>query len=764
MKKVTDRPDHSDKTIRDMTGFSTPEESRRHLITSNPSNPHSAATTPEVPFRQTAQVTCLESKPRPGASYPLGATLDSSGVNFALFSENATKIELYLFDSSENEFARSDLAEQTDGIWHVYLPGIGAGQRYGYRVHGPYDPAKGHRFNPAKLLLDPYAKAVDGFVSWSDALFGYQVGHADADLSEDGRDSASRMPKSVVVDTTFNWEGDRQLKIPWSETIIYETHVKGLTARHPDVARELRGTYAGLACAAVVDHLKALGITAVELMPIQQSAGAKHLAEHGLADYWGYNSIGFFAPEMRYSSSKVHGQQVIECKEMVKALHGAGIEVILDVVYNHTAEGNHLGPTLCFRGIDNASYYRLDEQNPRYYTDFTGCGNTLNLLEPSTLQLVMDSLRYWVQEMHVDGFRFDLAVALGRQLNGFNRLAGFFAAIQQDPVLCQVKLIAEPWDLAQDGYQVGNFPRSWSEWNGKYRDTVREYWRGSNQTLGEFAARFTGSADLFQPRGRRPQASINFVTSHDGFTLHDIVSYGQKHNEANGEESRDGENHNRSWNCGAEGPSGDPIVKLIRVRQERNFLTTLFLSQGVPMLLGGDEIGRSQAGNNNAYCQDNEISWLDWQHADQKLLKFTQGLIALRKLHPVFQRRTWFHGRILAGSKVPDIAWFKPDGQEMSEEDWKSDFSKSVAVFLNGQLITSLDATGKPMRDDSFYVMFNAHHEQLAFRLTGGDWGQSWIKILDTAEEEISHQSQIFKADELVPIYARSVIVLRRVA
>lgn len=758
MKTVTDRPDQSVKMPRDLTGVSAPEESRRpHLITGKSRR---AATTPDVPFGHAAQATC---KPRPGVPYPLGATLDSSGVNFALFSENATKIELCLFDSSGDETARSDLTEQTDGIWHIYLPGIAPGQRYGYRVHGPYDPARGHRFNPAKLLLDPYAKAVDRAVSWSDALFGYQVGHADADLSQDSRDSASRMPKGVVVDSAFDWEGDRQLRIPWNETIIYETHVKGLTAGHPDVPRELRGTYAGFACSTVVEHLQSLGVTAVELMPIHQSASAKHLVEHSLMDYWGYNSIGFFAPDLHYSSSKVPGQQVIECKQMVKALHGAGIEVILDVVYNHTAEGNHLGPTLCFRGIDNASYYRLDQQNPRYYADFTGCGNTLNLRQPSTLQLVMDSLRYWVQEMHVDGFRFDLAVALGRELHGFDRLSGFFAAIQQDPVLCQVKLIAEPWDLAEGGYQVGNFPKSWSEWNGKYRDTVREYWRGSNQTLGEFAARFTGSAELYKPRGRRPQASVNFVTSHDGFTLHDLVSYGQKHNEANGEENRDGENNNRSWNCGAEGSSGDLIVKLIRARQKRNFLTTLFLSQGVPMLLGGDEIGRSQAGNNNAYCQDNEISWFDWQHADEKLLKFTQRLIALRKQHPVFGRRTWPHGRVLADSKVPDIAWFKPDGQEMSEEDWKSGFSKSVAVFLNGQLIASLDASGKRMTDDSFYVLFNAHDEQLAFRLTAGDWGQSWIKILDTGEEEISNQSQVCKAGELVPTYARSIIVLRRV-
>jgi isoamylase len=703
---------------------------------------------------------------RPGVPYPLGATWDGEGVNFTLFSENASAVELCLFGGPDGneEQARIEISEQSDQVWHVYLPGIASGQRYGYRVHGPYDPAAGHRFNAQKLLLDPYARTIDRPVRWSDVLFGYEIGRPDTDLKIDQRDSANVMPKSVVVDDSFDWGGDQRLRTPWNETVIYEVHVKGFTWRHPQVPREIRGTYAGLASPPAIDHLRSLGITAVELMPVHQSVSSRMLQERGLTDYWGYNSISYFAPDLRYSSTGSLGQQVTEFKSMVKALHQAGIEVILDVVYNHTAEGSHLGPTLCFRGIDNLSYYRLQPSNHRLYADFTGCGNTLNMRHPRTLQLVMDSLRYWVLEMHVDGFRFDLASALARELHDVDRLAAFFDIILQDPVLCQVKLIAEPWDLGEGGYQVGNFPVLWSEWNGKYRDAVRDYWRGAEQTLAEFATRFTGSSDLYGPTRRQPHASINFVTCHDGFTLEDLVSYNVKHNEANHENDKDGDNNNRSWNCGAEGPTGDPIVNLTRERQKRDFLATLFLSQGVPMLLAGDEIGRTQKGNNNAYCQDNELSWLDWENADQELLEFTRRLIRLHQDHPVFRRRRWFQGRPIHGQEVHDIAWFTPAGEEMSEEDWRLGFAKSVGVFLNGEAIPSPGPRGERIVDDSFYLLFNAHHEQLAFVLPAREGCYGWAKILDTSDTISGDDSTVYKPGQRLNVYARSLVVMRLVA
>lgn len=695
----------------------------------------------------------------PGEPYPLGATWDGAGTNFALFSEHATAVELCLFNGSKE--TRIKLPEVSDFSWHGYLPGIGPGQRYGFRVHGPYEPHGGHRFNPAKLLLDPYAKAIEGSVQCTDDLYGYQVGHPDVDLSQDKRDSASILPKCVVVNPSFDWEGDRQLRIPWDETVIYEISVKGFTIRHPDVPEQLRGTYSGLACPAVIDYLLSLGVTAVELMPVHQSIDDRHLVERGLRNYWGYNSIGYFAPDARYAANSERGQHIAEFKTMVKTLHQAGIEVILDVVYNHTAEGNQLGPTLCFRGIDNSSYYRLQPDDSRYYMDYTGCGNTLNMMHPRTLQLIMDSLRYWVLEMHVDGFRFDLASALARELHEVDRLGAFFDIIHQDPVISQVKLIAEPWDLGEGGYQVGNFPPGWAEWNGKYRDSVRDYWRGVDQTLGEFAYRFTGSSDLYEDSGRRPHASINFITAHDGFTLNDLVSYNEKHNQANGEDNRDGESHNRSWNCGVEGPTDDPNINKLRDRQKRNFLATLFLSQGVPMLLGGDEIGRTQQGNNNAYCQDNEISWFDWEHADKTLLEFTQRLIAFRKKHPIFRRRHWFQGRPIHGSDIFDIKWFTPEGREMSEEDWKVGYAKSLGVFLNGAGIESTNRRGEPVVDDSFYLLFNAHHKQLAFTLPEEKWGPRWVKAFATDEPLPEEGHEFYQAGSQIVVTARALVLLR---
>ncbi|MCS6927658.1 MAG: glycogen debranching protein GlgX, partial [Candidatus Binatia bacterium] len=653
--------------------------------------------------------------------------------------------------------------EQTDQVWHVYLPEVRPGQRYGYRVHGSYSPQEGHRFNPAKLLLDPYAKAIAGTVRWSDALFGYTVGHPDADLSRDERDSASGLPKCVVVDPAFSWGNDTFPRTPWHKTLIYEVHVKGFTARHPEVPQQLRGTYAGLTCPEVIDHLHSLGITAVELMPVHQFVADKHLVDRGLTNYWGYNSIGFFAPDARYSSSGVLGQQVTEFKTMVKTLHSEGIEVILDVVYNHTAEGNHLGPTLCFRGIDNASYYRLVPENRRYYMDYTGCGNTLNMTHPRTLQLIMDSLRYWVLEMHVDGFRFDLAAALARELHAVDRLGAFFDIIHQDPILSQVKLIAEPWDLGEGGYQVGNFPVLWAEWNGEYRDTVRRFWKGDGGLVGQLAYRLTGSSDLYERSGRRPYASINFVTSHDGFTLADLVSYNEKHNEANGENNQDGHNNNLSWNCGVEGPTDDPHIVALRARQQRNFLATLFLSQGVPMLLAGDEIGRTQRGNNNAYCQDNDISWVDWNldRARRELLEFTRLLIRLRHEHPVLRRRKFFQGRRIRGSEVKDLSWFRPDGKEMSDEDWNNPHARCLGLRLAGDAIEEVDTRGNRIVDDTLLILLNAHYEPLSFVLPAHRASVRWELLLDTRTASGRRRHRLLRGGEAYELEARSLALFR---
>jgi isoamylase len=674
----------------------------------------------------------------PGQPYPLGATWDGAGVNFSLFSENATAVELCLFDSPEGgkEIARIPIKDQTDRIWHLYLPEARPDQLYGYRVYGPYDPKGGNRFNPKKLLLDPYAKAIAGTVQWSDAFFGYVVGHADADLSLDKRDSSSGIPKCVVVDPAFSWGDDSPPRIPWHKTFIYELHVKGYTALHPDVPPELRGTYAGLSCPAVLNYLKNLGITAVELMPVHQFVADKRLVDRGLTNYWGYNSIGFFAPDSRYSSSGVMGQQVSEFKTLVKTLHREGIEVILDVVYNHTAEGNHLGPTLCFRGIDNAAYYRLLADNKRYYLDYTGTGNTLDMTHPRVLQLIMDSLRYWITEMHVDGFRFDLASALARELHEVDRLGAFFDIIHQDPVISQVKLIAEPWDLGEGGYQVGNFPVLWAEWNGKYRDTVRRFWRGDSGQVGELAYRLTGSSDLYEHGGRLPYASINFVTAHDGFTLHDLVSYNEKHNEANGEGNKDGTDNNLSWNCGVEGPTNDSAILSIRARQQRNFLATLVFSQGVQMILAGDETGRTQRGNNNAYCQDNEISWVDWDLDQPKLelLRFTRKLIRLFHHHAVLHRRHFFQGRKILGSEVKDLTWFRPDGKEMTEEDWRNPETRCIGLRLAGDAIEEVDARGNRILDNTLLILLNAHYEPITFVLPAHRPKMRWEILIDTRE------------------------------
>ena len=704
----------------------------------------------------------------PGNPYPQGANWDGAGVNFSLFSENATGVELCLYDDRDSnlETARIAITERTDNVWHIYLQGVKPGLRYGYRVHGPYDPNNGQRFNPAKLLVDPYAKSIDGFLQWDDALFGYTIGHPDEDLSRDDRDSAPFVPKSIVVDPYFDWRNDSLLHIPWHETIIYELHVKGFTMLHPEIPSDLRGTYAGLAHPAAVEYLKKLGITSVELMPIHHSVADRHLLDRGLTNYWGYNSLGFFAPDARFSAAGSAGDQVAEFKNMVRTLHSAGLEVILDVVYNHTAEGNHLGPTVCFRGVDNTAYYRVVEGQPRYYMDYTGCGNTLNMRHPRSLQLLMDSLRYWVTEMHVDGFRFDLAAALARELHEVDRLGAFFDIIHQDPTLSQVKLIAEPWDLGEGGYQVGNFPVLWSEWNGRYRDCVRDYWRGSDQGIAEFASRLTGSSDLYESGGRRPYASINFLTAHDGFTLNDLVSYNEKHNEDNGEENRDGESNNRSWNCGVEGPAGDNRdVNVLRGRQKRNFLATLFLSLGVPMLLAGDEFGRSQQGNNNAYCQDNELSWLDWDKVDTKQLEFAKEIIEFRKAHPVFSRRKWFQGKSIRGSDMNDLAWFRPDGEQMSDEDWGVGFAKSLGVFLNGDEIPEADAAGRRVLDQSFYLIFNAHWEPVEFVLPPEIWGQSWTRVLDTRNGDAPAEDNWQRAaGTKINIESRSLVVMRRVA
>jgi len=692
----------------------------------------------------------------PGQPYPLGATYDGMGTNFSVFSEVAERVELCLFDA-EGEETRTDLPEVDAHCWHGYLPNMGSGQRYGFRVHGPYDPDQGLRCNPSKLLLDPYAKAVDGEVVWGEPLFNYRFDDPEGSTNDD--DSAANMPKAVVTSPFFDWDHDRHPRTPWHESVVYELHVKGFTKSHPGIPEELRGTYAGLAHPVAIEYLKSLGVTAVELLPVHQFVHDHRLVDNDLSNYWGYNSIAFLAPQNDYAARGQQGQQVQEFKQMVKTLHDSGIEVILDVVYNHTAEGNHMGPVLSLKGLDNASYYRLVDDDRRFYFDTTGTGNSLNMRHPHVLQLIMDSLRYWVVEMHVDGFRFDLAATLARQFHDVDQLSAFFDLIQQDPVVSQVKLIAEPWDLGHGGYQVGNFPPLWSEWNGKYRDTVRDFWRGEDQTLAELAYRFTGSPDLYESDGRRPSASVNFVSAHDGFTLADLTSYNEKHNEANGEGNADGESQNRSWNCGEEGPTDDPGVLELRARQRRNFLGTLLLSQGIPMLLGGDEMGRTQQGNNNAYCQDNEISWLDWESMDGAMVAFTTRLIKLRANHPIFRRRRWFHGRALHGKDVLDVAWFRPDGTEMEDSDWESGFAKSMGVYLNGTEIHSTDSLGARIVDDSFLVVFNAHHGNEDFTLPPESFGPAWVKVVDTADTLAEGDQH--KAGEAFRVTGRSLVLMR---
>lgn len=706
----------------------------------------------------------------PGKPYPLGASWDGKGTNFALFSENADGVVLCLFDAQGRE-TRVPLTECSNFTWHGYVPGVGPGQRYGYRVYGPYEPEEGHRFNHNKLLIDPYAKALDGDLGHGPELFGYLWDDdPDTDLTFSEADDAHLVPKGIVIDEGFDWQGDRRLQIPWHETVIYETHVRGFTKLHPDIPKHLRGTYAGLAHPAAISHLQSLGITAIELLPVHHFlAYPGHLLSKGLSSYWGYDSLNYMAPYSGYSSSGCQGQQVVEFKQMVKALHQAGIEVILDVVYNHTGEGNHLGPTFSFRGIDNATYYRLVEDDLRYYMDFTGCGNSLNVRHPQILKMIMDSLRYWVLEMHVDGFRFDLASALARELYEVDSLAAFFDIVHQDPVISNVKLIAEPWDVGEGGYQVGNFPPLWSEWNGQYRDTVRDFWRGEDQTLAEFAYRFTGSSDLYQSNGRSPSASINFVTAHDGFTLHDLVSYNEKHNEANGEDNQDGESYNRSWNCGEEeideGETDKPDVLKLRRRQQRNFLVTLLLSQGVPMILGGDEMGRTQQGNNNAYCQDNEISWLNWDLKDENvsLLDFTRQLVFFRRQHPVFRQRKWFQGRAIHGTGVEDIAWFNPNGDEMTEEQWQIGFARAIGIFLNGEEIAAPGPQGERIIDENFYICFNAHYEAIDFTLPPLLQGREWVIQIDTNLAHFPQVGRHYREDKPIPVGERSIVILRQV-
>ncbi len=697
-----------------------------------------------------------------GAPYPLGATWDGEGVNFALFSEHAEKVELCLFDTKTQALIQTVTVKwQTDQVWHCYLPDARPGALYGYRVYGPYDPSAGHRFNPNKLLLDPYAKDITGPLIWSDAMFAYEVGHPDADLHMDERDSAASMLKSRVIDPAFTWGDDKPLRTPWHDTVIYELHVKGFTKLNPHIPERHRGTYAGLASDASIAYLKRLGVTAVELMPVHTFIDDRNLEEKGLRNYWGYNSIGFFSPDSRYSASG----NIKEFKTMVKRLHSEGIEVILDVVYNHTAEGSHLGPTLCFRGIDNVAYYRLTPEDKRYHMDYTGCGNTLNMRHPRVLQLIMDSLRYWVEEMHVDGFRFDLASALARELHAVDRLGAFFDIIHQDPVLSQVKLIAEPWDLGEGGYQVGNFPVGWTEWNGKYRDTMRAYWKGDGDLIGEMAYRLTGSSDLYEQGGRRPYASINFVTCHDGFPLRDLVSYNEKHNLANGEDNRDGESHNLSWNCGEEGETQSQHIRSLRMRQQRNFLATLFLSQGVPMLTAGDEISRTQGGNNNAYCQDNELTWMDWKPNKEKrqLLRFVQKIIQLRKEHPAFRRRYFFQGRDIRGAGVKDVTWLKPDGGEMTAEEWQQSFARCLGLFLFGELVDEHDERGQQIKDDNIILLFNSGHKGLDFTLPEEPARARWDVLLDTSYDDgTGLLGRVYHPKEAYPLKSRSMVVLRQ--
>ncbi|MBF4460333.1 MULTISPECIES: glycogen debranching protein GlgX [unclassified Pseudoclavibacter] len=694
----------------------------------------------------------------PGNAYPLGATFDGSGTNFAIFSEAAHKVELCLFDDDGNE-ERVRLHEQDAHVWHAYLPHVQPGQQYGYRMHGDYDPINGSRCNPAKLLLDPYAKATTGDIDWDQSLFSYNFGDPD---SFNDLDSAPHMMKGVVINPYFDWAGDRKPGIPYNESLIYEAHVKGLTELHPDVPEEIRGTYAGIAHPAIVEHLKRLGVTAIELMPVHQFVQDSTLIEKGLRNYWGYNTISFLAPHADYASQGTAGQQVQEFKSMVRTLHANNIEVILDVVYNHTAEGNHLGPTLSFRGIDNAAYYRLEEDDKRYYTDYTGTGNSLNMRHPHSLQLIMDSLRYWVTEMHVDGFRFDLASTLARELHDVDKLSTFFDLVQQDPVVSQVKLIAEPWDVGPGGYQVGNFPPQWTEWNGKYRDTVRDFWRGEPSTLGEFASRITGSADLYEHSGRRPFASINFVTAHDGFTLRDLVSYNEKHNDANGENGNDGESHNRSYNLGVEGPTDDPEINAMRARQQRNIIATMLLSQGVPMLLHGDELGRTQNGNNNTYAQDSEISWVHWENADEPLVEFTRAVAQLRADHPTFRRRRFFNGRVeerAEGSALPDIVWLSTDGTQMASEDWNAEFVKSMGMFLNGNAIAGRDERGEEITDVSFMVYFNASETVVEATIPSVEITSHWDIVIDTSGMHTDLEA--VEPGATIPLEPRSLVVLR---
>ncbi len=693
----------------------------------------------------------------PGNPYPLGATFDGAGTNFTLFSEIADSVELCLFDGDET---RIPLTERDALVWHGYLPGIGPGTRYGYRVHGPYDPSAGQRCDPSKLLIDPYAKAIDGQVDWAPACFSYQF---DDPTKRNTDDSAAHTMKSVVISPYFDWQDDRSPRRPYHETVIYEAHVKGLSKTHPGIPEDIRGTYAALAHPVMIEHLTSLGVTAIELMPVHQFVQDSQLVDRGLRNYWGYNTIGFFAPNNEYSSSGQAGQQVLEFKAMVRELHRADIEVILDVVYNHTAEGNQLGPTMAFRGIDNQAYYRLTDEDPAFYYDTTGTGNTLLMRNPHVLQLIMDSLRYWVTEMRVDGFRFDLAATLARQFHEVDRLSAFFDLVQQDPVVSQVKLIAEPWDVGPGGYQVGNFPPRWTEWNGRFRDAVRDFWRGEPATMGELANRLSGSSDLYESDGRAPYASINFVTAHDGFTLRDLVSYNEKHNDANGEDNNDGESHNRSWNCGAEGPTDEPGILELRGRQQRNLLTTMLLSQGVPMLLHGDELGRTQHGNNNGYCQDNELSWIDWSSPDEELLTFTRDLLALRAAHPVFRRRRFFTGEHTAQG-LPDIGWLRPDGTPMDDGDWSSGGVRALAVFLNGDAITEPGMRGEPIIDDSFLLLLNSSPGDVSMTLPDGPFGKAWIQVLDTTDGVKPDEDGVepVTAGTQRIVAARSTLVFRR--
>ena len=697
----------------------------------------------------------------PGYPYPLGATWTGVGVNFALFSEHATHVELCLFDSPDatKESARIRMPEQTDMVWHAFLPDCRPNQLYGYRVHGPYEPAAGQRFNPNKVVMDPYAKAVARTVRWADEMFGYEVGHPDADLSFDPRDNAAYAPLAAVVDPAFTWGEDRAPRTPWHNTVIYELHVRGFSKLNVDIPEHLRGTYEALTTEPALEHFKRLGVTAIELMPVHHHSRDRHLEQQGLTNYWGYNSVGYFAPERRLAASRSPVGAVREFKRMVRALHNAGLEVILDVVYNHTAEGNHLGPTLSLKGIDNASYYRLVAEEPRYYMDFTGCGNTLSMQSPQVLQLIMDSLRYWVQDMHVDGFRFDLASALARELFEVDRLAAFFDIIHQDPILSQVKLIAEPWDLGQGGYQVGNFPVLWTEWNGKYRDTIRRFWRGDSGIVSELATRLAGSNDLYARSGRRPYASINFITAHDGFTLADLVSYNDKHNEANLEDNRDGENNNLSWNCGVEGPTDDPAIRSLRARQMRNLLATLLLSQGVPMISHGDEVGRTQRGNNNAYCQDSELTWIDWNlDAERRaLLQFTAKLVRFRLAQPTLRRRRYFLDRSIRG--VKDVAWFSPDGREMTDEAWNADFVRSLGMLLSGSAIEEVDERGEPVLGDTLLVLLNGHHDRISFVLPPLVADQLWFRVFDTFDPSLLEKS--FRPGMRYQLQGQSVAVLK---